>query len=226
MDWDIGTRGRSNRITTDPEALPPALRAPNRAAHTITRIGYPVAVCVAAISDDPTDVAQSAGFYYATFIDDADGFSHADRVRFLTSGTSISESDEGDIAAVIGMRRGKPLSIGQTWTFRIVITVGQDDESARTLMRQILSTVSVGDQAGSTSSLRVVPNPVHSTATLCGMQSAIRYCVVDQLGRIRLQDVHDGSPEKSLDASMLEKGAYMVVVETTDHSIHTTRFIR
>lgn len=226
MDWDIGTRGRSNRITTDPEALPPALRAPNRAAHTITRIGYPVAVCVAAISDDPTDVAQSAGFYYATFIDDADGFSHADRVRFLTSGTSISESDEGDIAAVIGMRRGEPLSIGQTWTFRIVITVGQDDESARTLMRQILSTVSVGDQAGSTSSLRVVPNPVHSTATLCGMQSAIRYSVIDQLGRIRYQDVHDGSPEKSLDASMLEKGAYMVVVETTDHSIHTTRFIR
>lgn len=226
MDWDIGTRGRSNRISTDPEALPPALRSPNRVAHTITRIGYPVAVCVAAISDDPTDVAQSAGFYYATFIDDADGFSHADRVRFLTGGTTITESDEGDIAAVIGMRRGKPLAVGQTWSFRIVITVGQDDESARALMRQVLSTVSVRDQVRSTSTLRVIPNPVRSTATLCGIQSAVRYSIIDQLGRIRHQDAHDGSAETTFDASQLERGAYMVVIETTDHTIHTTHFIR
>ena len=226
MDWDIGTRGRSNRITTDPEALPPALRTPHRVAHTVTRNGYPVAVCVAAISDDPTDLAQSAGFYYATFIDDADGFSHADRVRFLTSGTAISESDEGDIAAVIGMRRSKPLAVGQTWTFRIVITVGQDDETARALMRQVLATVSVDDKVHPASTVLVVPNPVHSLATLHGMQSARRYSIIDHLGRIRHQDVHDGSPETTFDASMLEQGAYMVVVESADHSIHTTRFIR
>lgn len=226
MDWDVGTLGRSNRISADPEALPPVLRTPNCAAHTITRIGYPVAVCVAAISDDPTDVAQSAGFYFATFIDDADGFTHADRVQFLTSGTSITESDEGDIAAVIGMRRGKPLAVGQTWSFRIVITVGQDGESARTVMRQVLSTVNVDEQVRSTSTLRVVPNPVHSTATLHGMQSALRYCIVDQLGRIRYQNAHDGSAETTFDASLLEQGAYMVVTETTDHSFHTTRFIR
>lgn len=225
MDWDIGTRGRSNRIATDPEALPPALRAPNRVAQTITRTGYPVAVCVAAISEDPTDVAQSAGFYYATFIDDADGFSHADRVRFLTSGTGITESDEGDIAAVIGMRRGKPLAVGQTWSFRIVITVGQDGESARTLMRQVLATVGV-DEAPSASHVSVVPNPVYSTATLYGMQSARRYSIIDQLGRIRHQDFHDGSFESTFDASALEQGAYTVVIELDDHTIHTTRFIR
>ena len=225
LDWDIGTRGRSNRITTDVQSLPAPLRSKNNAAQTITRLGFPVAVCVAAISDDPGDVAQSAGFLYSVIIDDADGFTHADRVRLLTSGTDINETGEGDISGVVGMLRNKPLAVGESWTFRVVITVGTDDESARELMRKVLSSVSVGSDE-TVGSMQISPNPVNDRAAISNVSSAVRFTIVDQLGRTRLSWRHDGTNEASIDASMLERGAYSVLVELENHSIHTLRFIR
>lgn len=225
LDWDIGTRGRSNRITTDAQALPASLRSTNNAAQIITRLGFPVAVCVAAISEDPGDVAQSAGFLYSAIIDDADGFTHADRVRLLTSGTVISETGEGDISGVVGMLRNKPLAVGESWTFRVVITVGADDESAKELMRKVLASVSVGSDE-SAGTMQISPNPVHDRATISNVPSALRFTVIDQLGRTRMSWRHNGTNETSIDTATLEKGAYSVLVELDDHSIHTLRFIR
>lgn len=224
LDWDIGSGGRLNRISPDDEAIPADLRGGNVAAHRITRQGFPVSICVAVVSSDRDDRAQSACMLYGTFIDDGDGFSHSDMVRFLTSGTTIVESGEGDVCGVIGMSRELPLDVGQTWTFSVIIAVGNDVEQARSVMRETLPTVGVTSDELAGIDQRIVPNPVTELATVRGTAKAGRCAVIDVLGRERLVWTHSSGGDVTFDASSLEKGAYTLRIQ--DASTRQTRHLR
>lgn len=227
LDWDVGTAGRSNTIRTNPQLLPVALRTPNNACQTITRNGYPIVVNVAVISDDPDDVAQSAGFLYASVIDDGDGFTHADRVRLLTSGVQITEAGEGDICGVVGMLHTKPLESGQSWSFRVVVAVGSDEDAARSTLHEALSTVSVSYDPPRAALPLVEPNPVTDDAVIREQPDVKRCRVIDALGRQRMVWTHDGSRDVRFSTVTLEPGAYSVIMESaTTSQFITARFVR
>lgn len=227
LDWDVGTAGRSNTITIDPQLLPAALRGQNNACQTIKRNGYPIVINVAVLSDDPDDVAQSAGFLYASIIDDGDGFTHADRVRLLTSGLQITEAGEGDICGVVGMLHTKPLESGQSWSFRVVVAVGSDEDAARSTLHEALSSVGVSNDPDRPAVPQVEPNPVSDDAVIRDQPNVKRCRVFDALGRQRMVWTHDGSRDVRFSTTTLESGAYSVVLESEVAPQYTTaRFVR
>lgn len=101
MDWDLGRAGRGDRARFFPEARLPDIELPH-GAEVIEHPGMPsVGACVVALT--PRAEIQCAGFSTRVLYD-GDGFSPAEKIRFLTSGTSVQEPDTGDVALIVGVR--------------------------------------------------------------------------------------------------------------------------
>jgi len=101
MDWDLGRGGRGDRARFFPEARLPDLDLPH-GAEVVEHPGLPsVGGCVVALTQAAE--VQCAGLS-TRFLYDGDGFSAAEKIRLLTSGTSVQEPDTGDVALVVGVR--------------------------------------------------------------------------------------------------------------------------
>jgi hypothetical protein len=181
---------------------------------------------VAVQSDDADDRAQSIGVLLNAIIDDADGFTHRDRVQLLSAGKNFSPA-VGDICGVVGMRRTKPLEVGQTWLFRVVIATSSDGLSAADLMREFLTPVSVSERGEAPPDIAVIPNPATDMALVRGTQNAQHCTIIDMLGRVRLDWTHQSGSDITFDASSLEQGAYTIRLEdASTHRIRHLRFLR
>lgn len=226
LDWDVTSGGRDNTIEPSELALPPSLRKPNAAAQLIYKQSDRGGICVAVQSDDADDIAQSIGVLLSAIIDDADGFTHRDRVQLLSAGKNFGLA-VGDICGVVGMRRTKPLEVGQTWSFRVAIATSWDGLSAADLMREFLTPVSVGEQGEMPPDPVVIPNPVTEMAFVRGVQNVQRCTVIDVLGRERLVWTHEAGSDVTFDASSLEQGAYTLRLEdASTRQIRHLRFLR
>jgi subtilisin family serine protease len=231
LDWDVSPGGRNDIVTPDQLAIPSGMQDLNVAAQRVTlwegvSAGAVSHICVAVVSNDPDDRAQSAGLPLASIIDDNDGFTHRDRVALLSAGISRTPTlDRSDVFVLAGMRRTKPLEIGQSWTFSVIITVGADSASAQALMREVIPTVSVtGERESASALLQVDPNPVTDIATVRGASGPCRCSVIDMLGRVRMSWQHAGVGEIAFDASQLEKGAYTLRID--DEITGPVQFLR
>ncbi|MBU3698637.1 MAG: hypothetical protein FGM33_01315 [Candidatus Kapabacteria bacterium] len=233
LDWDISSGGRNDQSALDELAIPSGMRGLNVAAQRVTlpdgvTFGPASYVCVAVMSNDPDDRAQSASLPLASIIDDSDGFTHRDRVNLLSGGISSAAIDRADVFVLAGMRRTKPLDVGQKWTFSVIITVGDGAASAQALMREALTTVSVaGERETATAILQVDPNPVTDIATVRGSAGPCRCSVIDMLGQVRMSWQHDGVGDIAFDASLLEKGAYTLRInDEITGPVQFLRFLR
>ncbi len=226
LDWDITTGGRDNTIKPLAEALPATMRTPNAAAQVIYKESTRGGICVAVLSDDAEDRAQSVGVLLNTIIDDSDGFTHRDRVQLLSGGASFNEA-VGDICGVVGMRRTKPLEVGQTWSFKVVIASASNWGPASDLLREFLSPVSVSQENVVQIEALVIPNPVTDIATVRASGTEGRCTVFDVFGRERISWFHSGEGQVTFDASTLEKGAYTLRIEDArSRQFRHLRFVR
>jgi hypothetical protein len=226
LDWDVTSGGRDNTIESSDQALPQNMRMPNAAAQLIYKESDRGAICVAVQSDDADDRAQSIGVLLNAIIDDADGFTHRDRVQLLSAGKNFSPA-VGDICGVVGMRRTKPLEVGQTWSFKVMIASASNWGPASDLMREFLSPVSVSQENVVQTEALVIPNPVTDIATVRASGTEGRCTVFDVFGRERISWFHSGEGQVTFDASTLEKGAYTLRIEDArSRQFRHLRFVR
>ena len=210
FDWDLGPGGSDNNINHDTDCIPSSVRGQQSAGFVVSREGYPVALCVAAVGSQPTDAAQAACMLLDEIVDDGDGFSSSDRIRLLTSGTTIQTPNIGDVAGSIGMLRSGAVTSEAPFTFRVIIGVGATVEAARTSVREAIdATTSVAEY--SAEEVYIWPNPTTGDVRIASMESVERIDVVDAAGRMVLREYLRGSGVHTIAASNLLSGAYQVV---------------
>lgn len=219
FDWDLGPGGSENRIVHDAECIPENLRGKQSAGFVVSRDGFPAAVCVAAIGSQTADEAQAACMLLDEIVDDGDGFTSADRIRLLTSGTTISTEGVGDVTGTIGMLRTGDVTTSAPFTFRVVIGAGASVDAARIAVREAIdATTSVADAARL--SERLWPNPTTGDVHVALGDHVERVDVVDIAGRV-LQSFHSGSSQQMLlPTTQLSQGAYVVVFYSANGSVH------
>lgn len=224
FDWDIGARGADNHIRRDDDCIPTALRGQQSAGFVISREAYPVALCVATVSQTPTDMAQMACMLIGDLIDDDDGFTPADRIILLTSGTTWATDNIGDVAATIGMRRQGAITNARPFSFKVVVGAGASTDAAKAAVRLALEAVtSVEEQAHTEIPIR--PNPVISQATVSVEQGACTIDVVNITGQHVMRVPTNGAHEVRLATAELPSGSYAVVVRTADGRVLSTRYM-
>jgi hypothetical protein len=210
FDWDLGPGGSDNNINHDTECIPSSVRGQQSAGFVVSREGYPVALCVAAVGSQPTDAAQAACMLLDEIVDDGDGFSSSDRIRLLTSGTTIQTPNIGDVAGSIGMLRSGAVTSEAPFTFRVIIGAGATVEAARNAVREAIdATTSVAEH--SAEEVYIWPNPTTGDVRIASMESVERIDVVDAAGRMVLREYLRGSGVHTIAASNLLSGAYQVV---------------
>lgn len=219
FDWDLGPGGSDNRIVYDAECIPENLRGKQSAGFVVSRDGFPAAVCVAAIGSQPSDEAQVACMLLDEIVDDGDGFTSADRIRLLTSGTTIRTEGVGDVAGTVGMLRTGDVATSAPFTFRVVIGAGASVDAARIAVREAIdATTSVAE--ATRPSARLWPNPTTGDVTVALGDHVERVDVVDIAGRV-LQCFRGGSSQEMLlPTTQLSQGAYVVVFYGTNGSVH------
>ncbi len=102
MDWDAGSSGRGDRARYCAEATVPDSPLPH-GAEVVEHPGAP-SVGAAVVALTPAAEPQCAGFNIATLLYDSDGFSVAEKIRLLSSGTAVQYADTGDVGLVVGVR--------------------------------------------------------------------------------------------------------------------------
>ncbi len=210
FDWDIGSDAKNNRARLAPEAIPQALTGQGSAAEVFTREGFDVAVCHAVVSQSPAGIAQSATFPYAAFVNDQDGFSVADRIRMLSSGTTMQAVNAGDLCSVIGMSYPGKLAVGSSYEYTVVITLGATANEATSRMRDVLPTAVSVQEELETTRVRVYPNPARDVVTVTSSQPTTSITIFDATGRVVLYHRGDGTPSHVLSTVDLPSGVYVL----------------
>jgi serine protease len=224
FDWDLGSGGSDNRIVHDDSCIPASLRGGQTAAFIVSRDAFPLAVCVAAVSARPADVAQAACMMLEDIIDDGDGFTSADRIRLLTSGTSITTDAVGDVAGSIGMLTNGDVSAGNPLSFRVIIGAGNSPDDARRAVREAIeATTSV--QEGAKLGAAVWPNPTDGDVQIRSANGSARCEIVDVAGRVIISEKLS-SDETRLRTTTLASGVYRVVFyDAYDRLLHVETLV-
>ncbi len=216
MDWDVGTGGGSNeaRITTEP--IPPSLAGARSSAFTIRRAGIRATVCCAVVAHDATAVAQNATMLLSSIVDDSDGFTVADRIRVLTSGTTIRETGPGDMCAVAGVRSTKPLAPLEQYGYTIVMGVGENEADAIRVVRQALEVpTGVDDDTEESADVTVYPQPGHDVVWVQTSGRVQRIILVDVSGRtLQQHTIAAGTSVFVLGVQSLPSAPYLLLWET------------
>lgn len=215
FDWDIGSDAANNRARLAPEAIPQALVGPGSAAEVFTREGFDVAICHAVVSQSPEGTAQSATFPYTAFVNDQDGFSVADRIRMLSSGTTMQAVNAGDLCSVIGMNYPLVMSDGATYEYTVVVTLGATANEATSRMRDVLPTAVSVQERLETTALRLYPNPARDVVTVAFAEPLTSITIFDATGRAVSYHRGDGQPSYVLSTANLPSGVYVLSLRTT-----------
>lgn len=214
FDWDLGSGGSDNRVVHDNECIPASLRGQQSAGFIVSRDGFPVTLCVAAIGSKSTDVAQAACMLLEDIVDDGDGFTPADRIRLLTSGTSISTDGIGDVAASIGMLRTGEITNDSPFAFRVVLGAGTSLDDARRIVRETIdATTSVEESNDETA--HMWPNPATGDVSLRVPDDVERIDVADITGALVLSQETASTSLVVLHTAVLPSGAYSVVLRNS-----------
>ncbi len=218
FDWDLGPGGADNRIVHDTECIPSSARGQQSAGFVVSRDGYPVALCVAAVGSKPTDAAQAACMLLDEIVDDGDGFSSSDRIQLLTRGTTIQTPNTGDVAGSIGMLRPGAVSSAEPFVFRVVIGVGATVDAARTAVREAIdATTSVAEYP--LGLVHMWPNPTSGDVHVEPIENIERIDVVDAAGRMVVRQNMVGFEVSTIATSNLMAGAYQVVFYNRNGSV-------
>ena len=215
LDWDIGSDAVNNRARLAPEAIPQSLTGPGSAAEVFTREGFDVTICHAVVSQSPSGVAQSATFPYAAFVNDQDGFSVADRISMLSSGTTMQAVNAGDLCSVIGMNYPGTLANGASYEYTVVITLGATANEATSRMRDVLPTAVSVQEDLETTGVRVYPNPARDVVTVASEEPLTSITIFDATGRAVSYHRGDGQPSYVLSTANLPTGVYVLSLRTT-----------
>lgn len=210
FDWDIGSDAANNRARLAPEAIPTSLTGTGSAAEVFTREGFDVTICHAVVSQSPAGAAQSATFPYAAFVNDQDGFSVADRIRMLSSGTTVQAVNAGDLCSVIGMNYPGTLANGSFYEYTVVITLGATANEATSRMRDVLPTAVSVQEERVVAGARVVPNPARDVVTVASEEPLASITIFDTTGRMVSYHRGDGQPSFVLSTANLPSGVYVL----------------
>jgi len=208
FDWDLGSGGSDNRIVHDYTCIPESLRGQQSAAFLVSRDAFPASVCVAAVGSDASYVAQTACMLLEDIVDDGDGFTPADRIRLLTSGTSIATDAIGDIAGSVGMLTTGQVSASKPLSFRVVIGAGASADDARRAVRDAIdATTSVREQSPIRSLL--YPNPTNADVRVADDHGAVSCAILDIAGREVMRALLNAG-EAHMNTATLARGVYRV----------------
>lgn len=210
FDWDIGSDAANNRARLAPEAIPTSLTGTGSAAEVFTREGFDVSICHAVVSQSPAGAAQSATFPYAAFVNDQDGFSVADRIRMLSSGTTVQAVNAGDLCSVIGMNYPGTLANGSFYEYTVVITLGATANEATSRMRDVLPAAVSVQEERVVAGARVVPNPARDVVTVASEEPLASITIFDTTGRMVSYHRGDGQPSFVLSTANLPSGVYVL----------------
>lgn len=215
LDWDIGSNATNNTARLAPEAIPQTLAGLGTAAEVFTREGFDIAICHAVVSQSPAGIAQSATFPYAPFLGDQDGFSVADRLRMLSSGTTMQAVNPGDLCSVIGMNYPGVLASGSSYEYTVVITLGATAAEATSRMRDVLPTAVSVQEELEVSSVQVHPNPARDIVTVTSPEPMASITIFDATGRVVSYHRGDGQPSQVLSTANLPSGVYVLSLRST-----------
>lgn len=217
LDWDIGSGGSNNTTRLAPEAIPDHLRGANTVAQLFSRSGEQVFICHAAVGGTPGAVGQSAGIKFTSIVNDPDGFTDADRIRLLSSGTSMQELTEGDLCGVIGMRFPGITPNDESVAFTVVIGVGSTAREATEAVRLALGgAVDVHEQSHQ-SVLLIAPNPTASRAVVTHKVGAQRITVRSVTGAVALFQECSADGITILNTESLASGLYSISIDHTTY---------
>ncbi len=222
LDWDVGPRG-SNDLG-ELYSVDDVPGAPDITAGAIgiveNRPEYPVAVFgaytyegeaeaqLAIFDNDP----QVSGTPFGTY----DGFSDQEKIRSLTSGTSLTFGERGELAAVVGLQFPGEWNDGETRELSIIFGAVDELEDVDAAVEQAVNqaVLSVESRTASLNKWSVSPQPVRGTAVLSGPPAAgvVHVEVVDLLGRPTgiSASAAPGATAMQLDCRALPAGTYLL----------------
>ncbi len=164
FDWDIGPFGDANRITLRNDLLR-TFQVPGALGIAVREGDFPVAVTGILIVNGQGR-PQFAGFNnnqnaIGTPFGTYDGFTNAEKIRALTSDTTLQYSGAGDIACVVGVYFDTPIADGEERHFVLLFgAVPTETEVAAHLQRTLaalnLSAVHIARSTAPALKLRVV----------------------------------------------------------------------
>ncbi len=222
LDWDVGPRGADDLGELySVDDIPGAPGAIGAIGIVENKAEYPVAVFGAFTFEEDAEAQMSifnndqtaSGTPFGTY----DGFSDEEVFRSLTSGTSLTYNDRGEIATVCGIRfPGVAPSGGDFVTMSVIFGAVDKIEDVDAAVERAVTggPVSVGDRDQSPVEWTVSPQPAQGTAVVSGPPSAgaIHAEVVDLLGRptgLRAS-AGPGATALRLDCGALPAGTYLL----------------
>lgn len=175
FDWDIGSGGENNFVRLFPEGIPN--NHSNAVLGLVERTDgiYPYIVC-GAYSSEWAYIPQFAGFDNdasapGTPLGVNDGFSDADKVRALTSGTALQYPNLGEIGCVTGMKFAGACPAGQERSFYLIFGASGSKEKLQADCQTLLGSFppySVADGTPIGNEWTVFPQPAMQNFTIHG----------------------------------------------------------
>ncbi|HYM20094.1 MAG TPA: S8/S53 family peptidase [Candidatus Kapabacteria bacterium] len=217
MDWDIGSSGANNVASVSP--LDTSIIVTRRNDPNYPLVGMKI------ISDVPNGAALN---HFLINNDGSDGsvdiyngFAESD--KWLTLTTQRTFAGPADVSVVYGMRN-IPLASRDSIPLTYIIGLGITDADLKATIDRTeklwKGTLSVMPVQQGTGDLRCYPNPftgiLHLDWNISG-EATIR--VIDVLGR-EVFTQHTSISGATLDLSRLPRGAYHIVLETSQETLH------
>lgn len=180
LDVDIGSSGVNNTVRLAPEAIPSGMNG--AVAMAFQRADVDVSVVQAVHSASVGVIPQAAGMLLNSLVDDGDGFTDADVIRLLSSGTSIQTVATGDMCSASGIRFPGLLMPNETKTMILVVGVGTNATEAATVVRNTLANPMSVFETELQNTTNVYPNPANNVIVIEDASDVLGIAIVDVNG--------------------------------------------
>lgn len=217
FDWDIGRLGEDNTMDVVFDGV---LNSGQQMAWGVaSRPGNYAVVGCGVYTSEPGAIRQfaefdnynnSAGNPFTTGL----GFAQSDKIRSLTSGTTLRYDGSGDVGCVTGMLFPGALQPGETRSFTLLLGAAWTAEQLQQSLDAYWAATDVHDARPVSAALRVLPQPAHDVVDVVGSAaSSVVISVVDIFGvpvLSRVATADGGEFRVRMDIRQLPAGVYVV----------------
>ncbi|NQW30786.1 MAG: S8 family serine peptidase [Ignavibacteria bacterium] len=219
LDFDLGSSGVNNTVRLAPEAVPAGMTGASAQAYE--RSDANVSVVHVMHTSTPGVTAQSAGMSISSIVDDGDGFTDADVIKLLSSGTSIQTVTTGDMCSISGIRFPGLLQPNESRTVILVIGVGNTSEEAANVVRATLENPMAVSEEIMRDEIVVKPNPADYSLQLENTVNVERVMMVNANGQVVVEITNNNAAGIMLNTSQLANGMYTMII--SGHGQTTTK---